>query len=138
MVEKEKRSQLEAQVSQLLESGGGLFAATQPSQPMMQAPNTMGIKRESKPKKLHKAENQAEILAGALGLGMDSSDDDSDFESDDDGELFDGEGQGSKNQAFSGGYHSFAAIEQLSSKLKSSEIELKSMRKSLKESTLWA
>eukprot|EP00533_Pseudo-nitzschia_delicatissima_P009533 CAMPEP_0116103398 /NCGR_PEP_ID=MMETSP0327-20121206/13861_1 /TAXON_ID=44447 /ORGANISM="Pseudo-nitzschia delicatissima, Strain B596" /LENGTH=1170 /DNA_ID=CAMNT_0003595501 /DNA_START=212 /DNA_END=3724 /DNA_ORIENTATION=+ len=134
VVEKEKRSQLEAQVSQLLESGGGLFAATQPSQPMMQAPNTMGIKRESKPKKLHKAENQAEILAGALGLGMDSSDDDSDFESDDDGELFDGEGQGSKNQAFSGGYHSFAAIEQLSSKLKSSEIELKSMRKSLKES----
>eukprot|EP00531_Pseudo-nitzschia_arenysensis_P020390 CAMPEP_0116152056 /NCGR_PEP_ID=MMETSP0329-20121206/20440_1 /TAXON_ID=697910 /ORGANISM="Pseudo-nitzschia arenysensis, Strain B593" /LENGTH=1148 /DNA_ID=CAMNT_0003648737 /DNA_START=254 /DNA_END=3700 /DNA_ORIENTATION=- len=134
VVEKEKRNQLEAQVSQLLEGGGGLFAATQPSQPMMAAPNTLGIKRESKPKKLHKAETQSEILAGALGLG-DSSDDDSDFESDDDGELFDGEGQASENSTSGGGgYHSFAAIEQLSSKLKTSEVELASMRKSLKES----
>ncbi len=132
-VEKEKRNQLETQVSQLLEGGGGLFAATQPSQPMMVGPNTLGIKRESKPKKLHKAETQSEILAGALGLG-DSSDDDSDFESDDDRELYDGEGQGSENPTSGGGYHSFAAIEQLSSKLKTSEVQLASMRKSLKES----
>ena len=134
VVEKEKRNQLETQVGQLLEGGGGLFAAAQASQPMRQAPNALGIKRESKPKKLHKAENQAEILAGALGLGDDSSDDGFDSDSDDDGELFDGEGKGSENQASSGGYHSFAAIEQLSSKLKTSEVELKSMRKSLKES----
>jgi len=137
VVEKEKRSQLEAQVGQLLESGGGLFVATQQSSSStaMEAPHSLGIKRESKPKKLHKAEGQAEILAGALGL--DSSD--SDSESDDD-DLFDrdedGDGPESEHSSSGGGggYHSFAAIEQLSSKLKTTEVELKSMRKSLKES----
>ena len=132
-VEKDKRVQLEAQVGQLLESGGGLFAASQALKPMVEAPNPLGIKRERKPKKLHKAENQAEILAGALGLGVDSSDDESNFDSDDDIDMFD-EGKGSGGQPSSGGNHSFAAIEQLSSKLKTSEVELKSMRKSLKES----
>jgi hypothetical protein len=140
VVEKEKRSQLETQVGQLLESGGGLFAATQQSSSSaaaaMEAPYSLGIKRESKPKKLHKAEGQAEILAGALGL--DSSD--SDADSDDDDDLFDRDedGNGPESEHFSsgggGGYHSFAAIEQLSSKLKTTEVELKSMRKSLKES----
>ena len=132
-VEKDKREQLEAQVGQLLESGGGLFAASQALKPMVEAPNALGIKRESKPKKLHKAENQAEILAGALGLGEDSSDDESNFDSDDDIDMFD-EGKRSGGQPSGGGNHSFAAIEQLSSKLKTSEVELKSMRKSLKES----
>lgn len=133
VVEKDKREQLEAQVGQLLESGGGLFAASQASPPMVEAPNALGIKRESKPKKLHKVENQAEILAGALGLGIDSSDDESNFDSDDDIDIFDGD-KGPGGQPSSGGNHSFAAIEQLSSKLKTSEVELKSMRKSLKES----
>jgi len=119
-VEAEKRSQLEAQVGQLLESGGGLFAATQSSMAPMAA---MGIRRESKPKKLNKTEGQAEILAGALGLGDDS---DSDSDSDENSEIA-GPSQG-------GSLHSFAAIEQLSSRLKSSEVELSTMRKSLKES----
>jgi len=125
-IETEKRSQLEAQVGQLLGSDG-LFAATQSSSSMSALPS-LGIRRESKPKKLHKAEVQAEILAGALGLG-----DDSDSDSDDD----DDDGLGSEGPSHSGGgsFHSFAAIEQLSSKLKTAEVELGSMRMSLKEST---
>ena len=119
-VETEKRTQLEAQVGQLLESGGSLFAATQSSMAPVAA---MGMRRESKPKRLHKAEGQADILAGALGLSDDS---DSDSDSDDNSDIAD---------TFQGGsLNSFAAIEQLSSRLKTSEVELSSMRKSLKES----
>jgi hypothetical protein len=130
-VETEKRRQLEAQVGQLLESGGGLFAATQSSSGG--SSSSLGIKRESKPKKLQKAEGQAEILAGALGLGGDS-DSDSDSDSDDDETFDQTEGEGSEHTSNGGGFHSFAAISQLSSRLKSAEVELKSMRESLRES----
>ena len=130
-VETEKRNQLEAQVGQLLESGGVLFAGTQSSS--NGSSSSMGIKRESKPKKLQKAEGQAEILAGALGLAGDS-----DSDSDDDDQIFDeteGEGEGSEHSSSNGGrFHSFAAISQLSLRLKSAEVELKSMRESLRES----
>jgi len=136
-IEAEKRSQLEAQVGQLLESGGVLFAGTQSSS--AGSSSSMGIKRESKPKKLRKAEGQAEILAGALGLGGDSdSDSDFDDDDDDDDQIFDqteGEGEGSGHTSSNGGgFHSFAAISQLSSRLKSAEVELKSMRESLRDS----
>eukprot|EP00536_Pseudo-nitzschia_multiseries_P009601 jgi/Psemu1/242262/estExt_Genewise1.C_2720005 len=125
-VEREKRSQLEDQVSELLENTTmGMF--TSPSQ----APQPTGIHRGSKPKKLHKAEGQAEILAGALGLGDDSDDDDDDSYSNDDDEDFDSENPSNEQR---GGFNSFAALEQLSSKLKTAEVELVSMRKSLKES----
>lgn len=113
-VEREKRIQLEDQVGRLLENTTmGMFTSSS------QAPQSTGIHRESKPKKLHKAEGQAEILAGALGLGDDSDDDDSD-----DDEDYDQQGS----------FNSFAALEQLSSKLKTAEVELVAMRKSLKES----
>jgi len=120
-VEQEKRSQLEEQVGRLLESGG-LFGG--PPSSTGGPPTSTGMMRESKPKKLHRAEGQAEILAGALGLGNDSDESDSD---DDDG-VFD------TTAGSEGGFNSFAALEQLSSKLKTAEVELGSMRKSLKES----
>ncbi|OEU22996.1 hypothetical protein FRACYDRAFT_178711 [Fragilariopsis cylindrus CCMP1102] len=120
-IELEKRSQLEDQVGQLLENTGGMFGSSQ-------TPQSPGIRRESKPKKLHRAEGQAEILAGALGLGEDSDDNDTD---DDDNDGDDPGNPSNRGETFS----SFAALEQLSSKLRSSEAELKSMRKSLKEST---
>ena len=124
-IELEKRSQLEDQVGQLLENTGGMFGSSQ-------TPQSPGIRRESKPKKLHRAEGQAEILAGALGLGEDSDDNDTDDDDDDDDNDGDDPGNPSnRGETFS----SFAALEQLSSKLRSSEAELKSMRKSLKEST---
>jgi hypothetical protein len=120
-IELEKRNQLEDQVGQLLENTGGMFGSSQTSQ-------SSGIRRESKPKKLHRAEGQAEILAGALGLGEDSDENDTD---DDDDNGDDPGNPSNRGESFS----SFAALEQLSSKLRSSEAELKSMRKSLKEST---
>ena len=122
-IELEKRSQLEDQVGQLLENTGGMFGSSQ-------TPQSSGIRRESKPKKLHRAEGQAEILAGALGLGEDSDDNDTD-DDDDDNDGDDPGNPSNRGETFS----SFAALEQLSSKLRSSEAELKSMRKSLKEST---
>eukprot|EP00980_Cylindrotheca_fusiformis_P017831 scaffold5649_cov130-Cylindrotheca_fusiformis.AAC.6 len=115
-VEKEKRSQLEGQVEQLLDNTGMIMPP--------QAPHS--ARSESKPKKLRNAEGQAEILAGALGL------DDSDDETDDEmiGMSMDrGEG-GNSN----GGMGSFAALEQLTSRLKAAQVELQALRKNLRES----
>ena len=120
-IEQEKRTQLENQVGKLLETTGGGFTP-------LQAPHSTDYRRESKPKKLHKAEGQAEILADALGLGDetngDTSDDDSVFDPDS------AEQDPSRRNSF----NSFAALEQLTSKLKSAEVDLISMRTSLKES----
>ena len=117
-VEKEKRSQLEKQVEELLENAGFSVAP--------QAPES--IRRESKPQKLRKGEGQAEILAGALG-----------FDSDDDDEEEDNIGNGmdrggSDVGSEKGSLHSFAALEQLSSRLKVAQIELEALRKNLRES----
>jgi chromosome segregation ATPase len=125
-IELEKRNQLEDQVGQLLENTGGMFASSQ-------TPQSSGIRRESKPKKLHRAEGQAEILAGALGLGEESDDNDTDDDDDDDDDD-DHDGDDHVNPSNRGSLSSFAALEQLSSKLRSSEADLKSMRRSLKES----
>jgi TATA element modulatory factor len=119
-VEREKRSQLERQVDQMLENAG-----------MIVAPQALtSIRRESKPKKLRQAEGQAEILAGALGL------DDTDDEEDDaeDGDDFDlGGGTEGGDPSRRGSINSYAALEQLSSKLKTAQMELVSLRKNLRE-----
>lgn len=124
-MEREKQTQLEQQVEQLLENAGMIVAGPQ-------APES--IRRESKPRKLRRAEGQAEILAGALGL--DSSDDESDDDSDD----FDTNGTEGESapglQDKRGSVNSFAALEQLTSKLKTAQVELASLRKSLRESEL--
>jgi hypothetical protein len=125
-IEHEKRSQLEHQVGQLLENAGMLVSGPH-------APES--IRRESKPKKLKHAEGQAEILAGALGL--DSSDDDSEDGFDDfdmDQELM--KDPAANNRDKRGSVNSFAALEQLTSKLKTAQVELISLRKSLRESEL--
>ena len=112
-VETNKRIQLEKQVEQLLESSGVIMAP--------QAPTSS--QRESKPQKLRKGESQAEILAGSLGL--DSDDDDEDFH----GNGMDrGAGVGDSSM------QSFAALEQLSSKLKVTKVELEALRKNLRDS----
>lgn len=119
-VEHEKRSQLEKQVEQLLENAGMIIAP--------QATETLRL--ESKPKKLRKAEGQAEILAGALGFGSDTDDDD-----DDDDEGMEGVGRGlDRGDASGNGMNSFAALEQLTSRLKAAKIELEALRVNLRES----
>lgn len=123
-MEREKRTQLESQVDQLLENAGMLVAGPQ-------APEA--IRRESKPKKLRQAEGQAEILAGALGL--DSSDDESEDGFDDlDMDPAESGDTAAGDQNKRGSVHSFAALEQLTSKLKTAQVELTSLRKSLRES----
>lgn len=115
-VENEKRSQLEKQVEQLLENAG-MFVAPQA---------TETIRLESKPKKLRQAEGQAQILAGALGFDSDTDDDD------DDGEIF-GHGM-DRGEVPGNAMNSFAALEQLTSKLKAAKIELEALRRNLRES----
>ncbi|KAL3925302.1 MAG: hypothetical protein SGILL_000508 [Bacillariaceae sp.] len=127
-IEQEKRTQLEEQVEQLLENAGMMVGGGP------QARET--IRRESKPKKLRQAEGQAEILAGALGLG------DSDDETDDDLDDFDLERTGSgdssdgatNKRGSTTSINSFAALEQLTSRLKTSQVELESLRRSLRDS----
>jgi hypothetical protein len=87
----------------------------------------------TKEKKLRNSEGQAQILAGALnGLGkenMDDDDDDSedDYNEDDNGQMPGMNGGGS-------GSGSFAALAELSSKLKVAKGELQTLRKSLSDS----
>ena len=120
--EKEKRTQLEKQVEDLLDNAGMIVPGTQ-------APEA--IRKEAKPKKLRQAEGQAEILAGALGL------DDSDDETDDEDDFGlertasgDSDGLAGKRDSTT----SFAALDQLTSRLKTAQVELESLRKSLRES----
>ena len=119
-VEKEKRTQLENQVEELLDNAGMIVPTETRDTP----------RREAKPKKLRKAEGQAEILAGALGLGEDSDD-----ESEDDvlGLEMDRGDEDSGDKPKSG-MGSFAALEQLSSRLRAAQIELEALRKNLRES----
>ena len=115
--EKERRVQLEKQVDELLENAGTLL-------PPSAAQSIMAQREEgTKPRKLKNSQNQAEILAGALGGLEDDSDSDSDT---------DAEEMLSNNRQANGG--SFAALEELKSKLKISKVELSSLRKSLEES----
>jgi hypothetical protein len=90
-----------------------------------------GLRRESKPKKLRKAEGQAEILAGALGFDSDSDDDD-----DDDDSIGHGMDRGDEGHdgGQRGGMNSFAALDQLASRLKAATVELEALRTNLRES----
>jgi chromosome segregation ATPase len=119
-VEREKRNQLEKQVDQLLENAG-MIMSPQASE---------GLRRESKPKKLRKAEDQAEILAGALGFDSDSDDDD------DDDSIGHGMDRGDEGNDVGqrGGMNSFAALDQLASRLKAATVELEALRTNLRES----
>ena len=114
-IEQEKRSQLEDQVADLLDNAGMIVSP--------QAPQSMV--RETKPKKLRNTERQSEILAGALGFGA------SDDELDDDNDSHDGGEEGNGPQ---GGMNSFAALEQLSSRLKIAKAELETLRANLRDS----
>lgn len=126
-VEREKRSQLEQQVEQMLENSGMILA------PQAAA----SIRIETKPKKLRQAEGQAEILAGALGLDDSDNDDADDDDDDDDFDIRldrDKVAAGGEPSRMGGSINSYAALEQLSSRLKTAQVELESLRKSLRES----
>lgn len=115
-MEKEKRDQLQNQVEDLIEKTGIPMPIS-----VTQAPNS-----ESKPKRLRQAEGQAQILAGALGFAPDSDDET------DDGILERGMDRG--DRAGIGGVGSFAALEQLTSRLKAAQVELESLRRNLRVS----
>jgi chromosome segregation ATPase len=118
-IEEEKRTQLEYQVEQLLDSSGMIMAP--------QAPQA--IRKEATPKRLKQSQGQAEILAGALsGFG------DSDDEDDAVNGLPRSEDESDITTSRDGGMSSYAALEQLNSRLKITQVELESLRASLKES----
>lgn len=108
--ERNKRDQLEKQIQDLLDNSYVPTAtATISTAPI-----------ETKPKKLLKTQRQSEILEGALnGLG------------DEDEEVEDWEGDDNVEEEAQG---SFAAMEQVNSRLKVANAELEALRKSLKES----
>jgi len=125
-VERDKRTQLERQVEELLENAGMLVGGPEAPQ---------AIRKESKPKQLRQSESQAEILAGALGLEDSDYDEDSNDELEDDLDAgSDSHGETAGNSAKRGGISSYAALEQLTSRLKTAQVELDSLRKSLRES----
>jgi hypothetical protein len=115
--EREKRSQLEGQVENLIKNAELIVP-----QGMLQQSSEGN--QSTKQKRLRQSEGQADILAGALtGLGGEDSDDDDD---EDDDEDHGGENGGRNNG--SGG--SFAALEELTSRLKAARVELNTLRMS--------
>jgi len=126
---RDKKILLEKQVEQLLETSGMIMGTSR----MANGTATDMIRRESKPKRLRQAEGQVQILAGALGLD-DDSDTDGDDDSSDLGNPMDrGEGE-NHLAAAAGGGSSFAALDQLTSKLKANAVELDSLKRNLRES----
>jgi len=120
--ERERKAQLETQVQQLLDNAASL----------MSAPTK--VRREAKPKKLRQAEGQADILAGAL-IGLEESDDEyAEEDDDDDNDDEDGTEMITVSTSEQTGMASFAAHEQLTSKLKVAQVECKALRASLRES----
>ena len=124
--EKSKRTQLEKQVAELLETAG---------MSVVPVANTVPLKKE-KPKKLRSAEGQADILAKSLvGLGDDSDDEHDDDDDDDDDDYFQGTGGNDQNKgAQNDGPSSFAAMEQLNQRLKAAKVELQALKNSLQAS----
>jgi chromosome segregation ATPase len=109
-IEREKRSQLEKQVQQLMENVGSMVPPSQ---------RITFVSDNFEPKKLRQSQDQAKILAGALsGLG----DEDDENDSEDDADM---------DQSNNGSY---AALQQLTSQLKVARVELTALRKSLAES----
>ena len=109
-----KRRLLEEQVEDLMKNAANL---------VVPSPRELQMEREAEPKELRRGEDQAAILAGALGGFVDD-----DLTDDDDAHA-------SQSQPDTrGGANSFAAIEELSSKLQMAQVELKALRANLKES----
>jgi chromosome segregation ATPase len=112
--EREKRRQLEGQVENLIKNAELIV----PQEFLQQSSESNQL---AKPKRLRQSEGQADILAGALtGLGGEDSDDDDDDEDEDRG--------GENGNSGSGG--SFAALEELTSRLKAARVELNTLRMS--------
>lgn len=118
-IEHEKRSQLENQVEQLLDSTGMIMAP--------QAPQA--IRREATPKRLKQSQGQAEILAGALS-GLEDTDDEDDAGAG----MSRSEDESDITTSRDEGMSSYAALDQLNSRLKIAQVELQSLRASFKES----
>ncbi|GKY95755.1 hypothetical protein MPSEU_000536300 [Mayamaea pseudoterrestris] len=115
--EREKRCQLEQQLSGLLENASMLVST----------PQELIMPKEVKQKKLRQSEGQIEILAGALG-GLGRLDgDEEETESDDDDGLLAG-------QQHNGTVNSFAALAEMQSRMKATKRELEDLRRSLIES----
>jgi predicted nucleic acid-binding Zn-ribbon protein len=111
--EREKVELLEVQLKNMLDTIGlNSSRASQPSIVSLQ---------EAEPQRLRKSVGQAEILAGALGFDDERDDDLDDVDVDDIlGEPVQGD--------------SFAAIEELSSRLKAAQVELLELKRSLSNS----
>jgi hypothetical protein len=121
-LERNIRSMLEDQVQKLLENVG-LTAVPLPSM----APT---VPRDKPPKKLRASEGQADILASTLaGLGDGSGDE---YETDEDLDAVDEMNGGAEGNV--SGMRSFAAMEELSQRLKASTVELEALRSSLANS----
>jgi chromosome segregation ATPase len=126
--ERKKRSLLERQVSELLDNAGMMAALT----PSSNAANAQVVPK-SVQKKLRSAESQGDILDRALvGLGDDEDGEDvvDTLEFDEDGF----EEVETRPPNTGGGMSSFAAMEQLSSRLKEAKVELAALRQSLASS----
>lgn len=122
--ERDKRGQLEEQVEGLVDKAGAIV----PIGNML--PNQALVRSSLPPKKLRKSEGQAAILAEALsGLGDDDDDDDWDDHAEEEEEEDDDD-----IEMNNGGTSSFAALEQLTSRLKATKVELTTLRKSLADS----
>jgi chromosome segregation ATPase len=110
--ERKKRNLLERQVEELLENAGMAVVPTPTNSNAPVIPNSIV-------KKLRASEGQADILAGALS-GL--AEEDENNARDDDDEISDAQQVGTS---------SFAAMEQLSQRLKASKVELEALRSSL-------
>jgi hypothetical protein len=115
-LEREQRTQLEKQVEGLLEKVGMFVPETVTAVPVQ------AVFNETKPKTLRQSESQIEILSGAVG-GFGSGEDTSDDEDED-----------INGAPVAGGASSFAALEQLTSRLKAAKVELATLRDRLSES----
>jgi len=128
--EQDKRRQLERQVQQLMDNAGTMMVP-----PGLQGGGPSVMTMQAKPKKLRNSTGQAEILTGALsGLGThydSDEDDDDDDDNDNVGEEADG---ATRQQRTNEPNRSFAALEEINSRLKAAKVELNALRKSLAES----
>jgi len=129
--ERDKRQQLEAQVQGLLDKATAMVLPTENG-----GVDPVAVVKQAPMKKLNSATGQAEILVGALS-GLGGEDDDSVDEGRDTkstgGGFTDDEDDDELMQR-NGGGGSFAALEELQSRLKVAKIELQALRKSLSDS----
>ena len=128
--EQDKRRQLERQVQQLMDNAGTMIVP-----PSQQGGGPSVMTMQAKPKKLRNSTGQAEILTGALsGLGAHYDSDEDDDDDDNVGEEADGADGAAQPQRTSEPNRSFAALEEINSRLKAAKVELNALRKSLADS----